>query len=143
MNYDNIIYPLDKIYSQATGVTYPVCAVGHDTNPQSEFGTLVIHRNTEVCASYDFYAEMQCTGPMDDTKIYYFGHERLWFSLYLVVDPEDNTKLIMNCAYDGQHLSDVEVGDTSEDMGQGESAIYDSDYGNPVEGPAIDWVCVD
>ena len=30
MNYDNITYPLDKIYSNATGVAYPVCAVGHD-----------------------------------------------------------------------------------------------------------------
>lgn len=30
MNYDNITYPLDKIYSKATGVSYPVCAAGHD-----------------------------------------------------------------------------------------------------------------
>lgn len=33
MNYDNIIYPLDKIYSNATGVGYPVCGAGHDTPP--------------------------------------------------------------------------------------------------------------
>lgn len=31
MDYNNVTYPLDKIYSQATGVTYPVCAVGHET----------------------------------------------------------------------------------------------------------------
>lgn len=30
MIYDNITYPLDKIYSNATGVSYPVCAAGHD-----------------------------------------------------------------------------------------------------------------
>ena len=30
MIYDNITYPLDKIYSKATGVSYPVCATGHD-----------------------------------------------------------------------------------------------------------------
>lgn len=32
---ENIIYPLDKIYSEATGVTYPVCATGHDNDQQT------------------------------------------------------------------------------------------------------------
>lgn len=39
MNYDNIIYPLDKIYSNATGVGYPVCGAGHEDPipPEDDF----------------------------------------------------------------------------------------------------------
>lgn len=34
MIYDNITYPLDKIYSDAVGVTYPVCGAKSSETPE-------------------------------------------------------------------------------------------------------------
>lgn len=115
MNYNNITYPLDKIYSNATGVAYPVCGAGHGSNPEpvgpGEFGELQIYRTAEV-PNYNFNAVMQCTGYMDSNKSYEFTNEANLFTLILVVDPEDNTKLIMDTHNDSQYIGDLDEGET-------------------------------
>lgn len=107
MNYDNIIYPLDKIYSSATGVTYPVCGAGHDTSQSGEYGVLNVDQGGTECSYQNFYAEMQCTGPMDDNYYYEFvmtfpNAQGPSFDIFMEVDSEDSTKLVMKCDYDGQ-----------------------------------------
>lgn len=118
MIYDNITYPLDKIYSKATGVSYPVCAAGHDNaqptpdpEPTSIYGDLVIEPYSGE--NYDFTASMQCSQAMDSSKIYHFyyaGADNAAFDLYLVVDEEDNTKLVLDQHNDSQML-EVNPGD--------------------------------
>lgn len=120
MNYDNITYPLDRIYSKATGVSYPVCAAGHDNaqptpdpEPTSIYGDLVIEAYSG--GNYDFTASMQCSQAMDSSKIYHFYYtaqaDNATFDLYLVVDEEDNTKLVLDQHNDSQML-EVNPGDS-------------------------------
>lgn len=109
MDYDNIIYPLDKIYSQATGVgcTVTPASVADNTPSHGEYGVLNVDQGGTECPYQNFYAEMQCTGPMDDNYYYQFvmtfpNAQGPSFDIFMEVDSEDNTKLVMKCDYDGQ-----------------------------------------
>ena len=121
MNYDNITYPLDRIYSKATGVSYPVCGAQPsnvqpeptpDPEPTSIYGDLVIEAYSGS-GNYGFTASMQCTQAMPDKiyRFYYVGGDNNNFELFLIPDSEDNTKLVLDQNNDSQTL-EVNPGDS-------------------------------
>lgn len=113
------------VYAKATGMPFVgemmVAAAGNGGEPTpptpvpGEFGELQIYRSAEV-PNYDFNAVMQCTGYMDDTKRYEFTTEENLFLLIMVVDPNDNTKLIMDSNNDSQSLGELNLGETGDTL---------------------------
>ena len=113
------------VYGKATGVPFigemMAAAAGNGGEPTpptpvpGEFGELQIYRTAEV-PNYDFNAVMQCTGYMDDTKSYEFTNEANLFVLIMIVDPNDNTKLIMNTDNDSQYVGDLNEGETGDTL---------------------------
>lgn len=149
MDYNNVTYPLDKIYSQATGVSYPVTAAsvaGGNTPSHGEFGELVFERfDDEETGGFYYSLHMQCTGPMDPENNLEFRFDNLsqWFNVVMYVDTEDNTKLVNPRVEPGEAISDLEVGDSSQTMNKAASSIYTRQGDLVEEGPLIDWVCVE
>lgn len=54
MNYNNITYPLDKIYSNATGVTYPVCGAQGGSAPDPKKECFYLQNASEDTAEFKF-----------------------------------------------------------------------------------------
>ncbi len=150
MNYDNITYPLDKIYSKATGVSYPVCAAGHDNaqptpdpEPTSIYGELVITKLASVVDNYNFTASMECTEAMED-KIYKFEYwvdEDQVFELYLIPDSEDNTKLVMDNHNDSQMLQSIDTGERG--VVSTFTIIDPTTWEGQIQDDVINWVCTE
>ena len=116
------------VYTKATGMAIVgemmVAAAGNGGEPTpptpvaGEFGELQIYRSAEV-PNYNFNAVMQCTGYMDDTKKYEFTTDysgETLFSLIMVVDPNDNTKLIMDSNNDSQYVGELNLGETGDTL---------------------------
>lgn len=57
MDYNNITYPLDRIYSNATGVTYPVCGAQGGSAPDERNEYLYIV-NTDTAKRYFTYSSV-------------------------------------------------------------------------------------
>jgi hypothetical protein len=150
MDYNNVTYPLDKIFSKATGVSYPVCAAGHDNaqptpDPEptpGELGQIVF---VEVENKVGFDATMQCTGPMDNTKSYSFNgysddEDHLVFMIRMLVDPEDNTKLILDLVNDYDIVMWFSELVEGNNTGYTEPcSIIDRTDWSEEEGPSVNW----
>lgn len=113
------IYPLDKIYSNAVGVTYPVCGAKSSETPVPEMGdTMNVYvSETEQTGegwlnngSVWYYAEVQCTGQMPG-KNYVMNDSFHFFTFYMTPKSTDESVLIINTHNDGNYVGDVEVGD--------------------------------
>lgn len=111
--YDNITYPLDSIYSNATGVTYTVSGAGQGDNPQSGLKLEIRRSDNQIVGGIQvngvwFYAEMTTPEEWSGSTFKIDGIDSTGdniFSIYLmkfllnhnrlVIDPENRGNVIV------------------------------------------------
>lgn len=125
---------MDKIYSKATGVSYPVCAAGHNnaqptptpdpeppTPVEPELGDTMTIEYDKTTTSWlpvpprYYNVVLQCTGEMPSGKTWHMSSynevEHFAFDIYLIPDTEDPSKLVIDHHNDSQSIEGTECED--------------------------------
>ena len=148
--YDNITYPLDRIYSDATGVTYTVSGAGHCDNPQSGLKLEIRRSDTQIVGGIEvngvwFYAELITPEEWSGVTFKVSGvdtAEDNVFSLYMQKSITDHKKLVIDVNNEGNVIVTNKCTVGSHGTNDGPVAVFD---GQGTETGTIDveikWNC--
>lgn len=142
--------PIDKLYTDVTGMPFPVSAAvtggGPQPEPELEFGTLNILRSDPV---YDFYtATMTANQDMTGKQVYVQDENMEGFTVRMVPDETDPTTLVLDNDYDGntfttEWLAENPTGSAETFIQPGEitgpTAAYSCDMNNAQTSVTIEY----